>query len=136
MQRRGFLGIVAGVIGTGPKALAKAAAPAGMEALKLTGVMQSIDNFDGEIPASDQGPDGQKARAKKWLKRLMGVNVKEEELKRRTQWIDGLDPDTATLRSMSIGAKIRRTRRLQYDQQKHERKLRYQGILDGWFNDD
>jgi hypothetical protein len=44
-----------------------------------------------------------------------------------------LDPDTAALRSISLGAKLRRTSHVQFERQEREQKENLHGIIAGWW---
>lgn len=129
MKRRLFLGLMSAVGAGGPKALAKAAAPVGLESLAV-GAASAVMPISDPIGFSD---DSQQETAKAWLKKLLGTSKEEDEFRVQSQHVHMLDPDTAALRSMSVGAKVARTKRIQYYAAKRLSERRYRGVIAGIF---
>lgn len=129
MKRRLFLGLMSAVGAGGPKALAKAAAPAGLESLAV-GAASAVMPISDPIGFSDHS---QQETAKEWLKKLLGTSKEEDEFRMQSQHVNMLDPDTAALRSMSVGAKVARTKRIQYYAAKRLSERRYRGVISGIF---
>lgn len=129
MKRRLFLGLMSAVGAGGPKALAKAAAPVGLESLAVGTVATGVD-----LHSSFEPDERRKESASKWLKQLLGISKEEDEFNMRCHYLHQLDPDTACLRSMSIGAKMARSQRIQYFRQKRMQERRYRGILSDIFS--
>jgi len=129
MKRRLFLGLMSAVGAGGPKALAKAAAPAGLGSLAVGAATTALPLAD-PVRFSEEH---QRDTAKEWLKQLLGMSKEEEDMRMRSLHVSLLDPDTAVLRSMSIGAKVARTRRIQYYSAKRLSERRYRGVIAGIF---
>jgi len=138
MKRRGFLGALGAVIAA-PKALPKGIPAADLSQLDLSvasGVTRMAAGGGGDHSMSLSPKLSRVDWAKEALKRLLGIHKEEEELNMRTMWVRGLDEDTAALRSMSLGAKLRRTKRVQYMREKRENERRLSGIIFGGFTGD
>jgi len=133
MKRRGFLGFMGGVIAA-PKALPKGIEAASMKALEIPGLAMGVERA---IPMGVGVEASSKIGwASERLKKLVGLAKNEEEWKIRTFWINGLDEDTAVLKSMSIGSKMRRSRRIQYFRSKQQNETLFRGIMEGIFKDE
>lgn len=129
MKRRSFLGALS-VAATSPKAVAKAAAPT-FNDLQLPGIAASVFLPDDGVGIG--GKMSRMERAKVDLAKLLGKSAERVRHERHNFYISGLDPDTAGLRSPSLGAKIRMTRRIQYEKREEREKGYLHGILSGWF---
>lgn len=129
MKRRSFLGALSAVAAS-PKAVAKAAAPT-IDSLQLTGIAASMFH-DAEGIAT--GRMTRIERAKLDLDKLLGKSAERIRHERQNFFINGLDPDTAGLRSPSLGAKIRMSRRIQYEKREASAKGYLHGVLSGWFD--
>lgn len=128
MKRRNFLGALTAVVGAGPKAVAKAAAPATMEALSLTGISAMGEEVQS-VPFREDKTYAQNALAK-----LLGKSKQQHERERKNYHIYSLDPDTAGLRSVSLGSKIRMSRRIQYAQGLRREEYHLTAIVRGWLD--
>jgi hypothetical protein len=129
VKRRSFLGALSAVAAS-PKAVAKAAAPT-FNDLSLPGIAASVFPPGDGVEAS--GRMSRMDRAKADLNKLLGKSAERVRHERHNFYINGLDPDTAGLRSPSLGAKIRMTRRIQYEKREEREKGYLHGILSGWF---
>ena len=130
MKRRAFLGFLGGAAVSGPT-VAKAAGEMGLADL-------SLPNAIGEaVLPSAYGyatqPDN-KGWAKDALKRLVGRSAQQIAREKRDTYVQALDSDTACLRSVAIGAKIRRQKRLNYETNIARDEERYRGIIAGWWD--
>ena len=118
-------------LASAPKSLAKAAAPASLEALNILGVSGGVEELALHI---DDRPQNDKGRARAALAKLLGKSAARRDAEMRQWHIYSLDPDTAGLRSVTIGAKIRRSRRIQYEQSQRREEFTLNSVIKGLFD--
>lgn len=128
MKRRSFMGLLGAVGVTGPKGVAKAVAPVGSEVLSLAGMAYPED---GESMPMAHGVHGSTKWAKEALVKFIGMSAESEAQAKRSYYVNSLDPDTHSLRSVSLGAKMRITRERQYAAWKRNRKPYLEGVIAG-----
>lgn len=128
MNRRGFLSGLGGAAVAGP-----AAAKAGLESLDLGRVATTGAGgswYPGSVGSvARSGADAD--HAQRQLSKLMGKSASAIERERKTYHVSGLDPDVATLRSVSLGRKIEMSRHRQYDRDQRDRQGYFEGIIAG-----
>jgi hypothetical protein len=131
MKRRTFLGFLGGAAVAGPQA-AKSAAEMTLADLHAPGV--SLNATMGGIGAEPKEDYGHSAKeyAKDKLKKLLGRSAKQVALERRTKWLDGLDPEVAGLRSVTLPNKIRMSRERAYDRAMRADRDTLLGRIEGW----
>lgn len=133
MIRRSFLGFLGGAVTAGPRAVASAAAPiANMAKLSLGDVSDYASDLHGaqkEVGGPSQGDSI--GYAMRRLKEMTGLSAEAAAREQREFYIGALHPDVAGLRSVSIGTKLKMTRRMAYEQSVRNRKTYFQGIIDG-----
>lgn len=115
MKRRGFLGFLGGAAVAGPGMVKNAAAQT-MADLHPSGIALSssagISNGPMEaVPMNDI--TYQAERFARW--NIARLNPEWLSRKRRERWVDGLDPDIASYRSISLGSKIRMQRNRNFE---------------------
>ncbi|MGV1913573.1 hypothetical protein G6K96_21815 [Agrobacterium vitis] len=108
MKRRGFLGIFAGAVATGPQALKAATDDA---ILRSTGIPSGIE-VAGASPCQP-AVGSTSPKVINWIKRIGIPEWKMQEIRMRADHdrVQGLDPDLAVLRSVSAGYKAVEQRR-------------------------
>ena len=133
MKRRAFLGFLGGAAVAGPTA-AKSAAEMTMADLRAPGV--SLNSVMGDAPKSigecDRDPVSVKEYAQSSLKKLLGKSARRIAFEKRTRWIDGLEPDVAGLRSVSLQHKIKMSRERAYDRAERIDEDTLRGRIAGW----
>ncbi len=115
---------------------AAAVAPKGVSDLDLNDVGHShegiaLNAIGGRVSKFDN-----KQHAKQMLARLTGLSAKQDDLHRQNFFIRRLDPDTHSLRSVSLSHKLNMSRDRQYKREKRLQAERYLGILKGWYDED
>lgn len=131
MKRRGFLGALGAAIASGPRA-AKSIGEMSMADLSLG--RAGVRAVGGTMGSVELG-EGRAGWAAKALAKLMGKSKEQEDFDRRRFWIDGLDAEIATLRSVSLHTKIQMTKTIAHRKGVREQKTYYQAIIDGWIED-
>jgi hypothetical protein len=116
MKRRGFLGFLGGAAVAGPGMVKTAAAS--MSDMHLPGInaLATGSGISGGIETAGMpydDPSHQIERMARW--NLARLNPDWIRRKKQERWVDGLDPDLATYRSFSIGAKVRMQRERNFD---------------------
>lgn len=109
MKRRGFLGFLGGAAVAGPSMVKNATAQTTLADMHPPGItMSGMSGISGpmESPGTDIAYQAQ--RMARW--NLLKLDPNWLARKKRERWIDGLDPDLASYRSFSLGAKIRAQR--------------------------
>ncbi len=128
MKRRAFLGFLGGAAASGPS-VAKAAAEMTVADLALGPA------FDGGMPggvgANLSYPTPDREWASEQLKRLLGKTAVQIAKEKRDYHVSFIDTNTAALRSMSLGAKLRMTREAQYERQVHREQEQWEGVISG-----
>jgi hypothetical protein len=109
LSRRGFIGALSGVVASGPKAVAKLAAPLGVEST----ILHSLTV--GEARGSHYPPDADedKSWARKKLAKWLIPEFRQQEF--REYSVYELHPDLHSLRSMSLSAKMRIQKRRAFE---------------------
>lgn len=134
MQRRSFLGFLGGAVASAP-AMAKTAIT-NMEILKFPGIVpKGLGYFDEDPPTpGDYATDDD--RAKKWawrnLRALRKMNPWTRAFREKTFRMEALDPNTASLRSVSLGQKMRISRRIQVQAVFDFERQKYHAQIRGW----
>lgn len=125
MKRRAFLGFLGGAAASGP-AMAKAASE-----MTITDLSVSPYISGGEVPYASVASKDDKIWAKSRLAHLLGKSAEQIAREKRDYCISSLDPDTASLRSVSLGGKIRMQKARSYEMNCKREEERYRGILAG-----
>lgn len=127
IQRRGFLGLIGGVVASGPKAATET-----ISSLSLDKVGTLAGLAGGENPVPYPGDDSYRREwaAGQIAKRLLRTKLQMDDKCRRWR-ISALDADTASLRSMSLGAKIKRSTRIQFKEFDDQQGDMLQQVLAG-----
>ena len=124
ISRRGFFG-TAGAAAVAAPSVAKAA---------------TIGDLNSPVASVGHGPmfpddvlaeTSRLQRATNGLKKLAGLSRHDKEREIREYHIEAFDADTHALRSMSIGAKYRRSQRVLYERSLLRRKSYFERLLDG-----
>lgn len=128
MKRRAFLGFLGGAAASGP-AMAKAAG-------EVTIADLSVGSYSsgGEVLYASVSSKDDKSWAKSQLTHLLGKSAEQIAREKRDYYISSLDPDTASLRSVSLGGKIRMQKARSYEMNCKREEERYRGILAGWWD--
>ena len=128
MKRRAFLGFLGGAAVAGPQA-AKSAAEMTMADLRFPGIAgNAMGSLGGRVAS---GPDI--GWAKSQLAKLVGLGVKEREVKKMRYWSDGLSPDVAVLRSVSLPRKIAMSKDRQFEASLRNERGYLEGVIAGWW---
>jgi hypothetical protein len=107
LSRRGFIGALTGAVASGPKAVAKAVAPAGIGQTLIHNISIGEQRYDGCVPSEDK--NWAKRKLANWL--LPDFHDKEY----REFSVYELHPDLYALRSMSLSAKMRIQKRRSFE---------------------
>lgn len=127
MKRRKFLGFLGGAAVAGP-GMAKAAATQGIEALSVSPVMPMNMVNPGMFgtaasaisgPVDDFDPVGW---ARRDLARFLGKSAEQLIRERNGIQVAMLDPDIASMRSLSLGAKVRMQRERLFERQQADER--------------
>lgn len=130
MKRRNFLGLLGGAAVAGPQA-----AKAGVESLSLGGVVSNYMPTTGyEAGTLAQSPQSEADYYKSRLKRILGRSAEQIDFDRRSYPVHTLDPDIASIRSISLRAKIQMTRNVEYERHQRREKTWLEGCIEGLFN--
>ena len=129
MNRRGFFGLLGGAAVAGPS-VAKSAAEMGMADLAMPGVHLggSYGDYSKQAVCTEKNSS---ERAAKYLERLLGKSDDQIARETRETYVSALDPDVASLRSMTLASKIRLQKRVQYERNRQREIENYRGILAG-----
>jgi len=100
MNRRGFLGALTGVVASGPKAVAKAATPLGLQDLAIKGIALGAAGGEEGVPATRDT-----TWAKKNLLSWLNPFRLQERWEEYNVW--ELHPDLHSLKSVSLTNKMR-----------------------------
>lgn len=101
LHRRGFLGFLGGTVVAGPKAMAKAAQPIGLSALRAPLDHITAADENNRFVGEEKTMEGAKKSLKEWLMpEILSRRYREYE-------IYHLSPDVHSLRSISLSAKVR-----------------------------
>lgn len=142
MERRSFLGFMGGAVASVP-AMAKVAAQSlTMKDLTLPGVVPKGLGWFNEDPPEEYSSLGipqavpGESRTKMWawrsLRALKKMNPWTRAFRERSFRMDGLDPNTASLRSVALSQKIRISRRIQVDEAILLERQKYHAQIRGW----
>lgn len=129
MKRRGFLGALAAVAAGGPKTIARAV-PTDVGGLGL-GTIAGLGHGLGEAYLDHAQPidPGTTSWAATQLARLKAMTPWARRLKYRRTYVHALDPNTASLRSVSLGHKINMSKRIQFERQMENEHDYLKGII-------
>lgn len=127
MKRRAFLGFLGGAAVAGPQA-AKSAAQMTMADLRTPGVTL---NAAGAMYAPVSTSNRWAADA---LKRLTGMTTIVREAKRRRHYVEGISPEVAVLRSVSLPRKIAMSRDIQFEKSLANERSYLNGVIEGWWD--
>lgn len=126
MKRRAFLGFLGGAAVAGPQA-AKSAAQMTMADTSFAGL--GLARNMGALAAGSESPD--KSWAVTSLKRLVGMSDVEVARRKRGHYVDGLDPEVASLRSVSLVHKVRMTRDRAFERRNQDERTYLEGVIAG-----
>lgn len=127
MKRRGFLKALAGAPIAGP-AVVKEAVASTMADLSLSGVATGIAS-NGMMP---QSPDDNWAQ--KELTKYLGKTAAHLALEKKQFQFNGIEPDVAALRSVSLTSKVRLSRDIAFERSQEQHKSWLEGRIAGLFN--
>lgn len=142
MQRRSFLGFLGGAVASAP-AMAKTAL-SNVENLKFPGIVPKGLGWFNEDPPTPAGgigipqssPLGGPTPSTTWawrnLRALKNMNPWTKKFRERSFRLEALDPNTASLRSVSLSQKMRISRRIQVDEALLMERQRYHAQIRGW----
>lgn len=127
MRRRNFLGMFGAAVASGPKAIADV----GLQGLNIRGVVAPLglggyEDRIGQSPSMDNV-----SWAKSSLERLRAMTPWARDLKRRSFHMEAMDPNTASLRSVSLSQKIRISHRRQYEASCRMHDSYLEGVIAG-----
>lgn len=129
MKRRSFLGFLGGAAVAGPQA-AKSAAQMTMADLGTPGIALNASGFMG----GGVSPASQANWAVDALKRLTGMTALAREAKRRRHYVEGISPEVAVLRSVSLPRKIAMSRDIQFEKSLANERGYLNGVIEGWWD--
>lgn len=130
MQRRKFLSLLGVGAVTAPVS-AKAVADTAFADLKMA--KMGISGAGLIAPAGPQSTSSGISWAKPALKKFIGKSARQKQMEAKRQWVDALDPQVATLRSVSLHSKIRMTRRTAYERSQEAERTWLEGVIAGWW---
>lgn len=131
MKRRNFLGFLGGAAIAGPSAAKAAVSSVGMADLAPMGInMLGTSGVGGAPTLAWGGSTDNIGYAKDGLKKLVGMTKAERERRKRNHYFQGLDPDTASLRSISLTSKIRLAKDRSFEASERDQKTYLQGVID------
>ena len=132
MKRRAFLGFLGGAAVAGPSA-AKSVAEMSLSDLSLRlagmGVLSGAPEGGGCV----DGAINNRSYAKEALARMMGKTAHQRAKDISGQYVDGLDPEIAGLRSVALHTKVRMTRVSNYERSEKRALSYWEGVLAGWW---
>jgi hypothetical protein len=133
MKRRAFLGFLGGAAIAGPSA-AKTAVEMTTADLSLSKMGLAYSGV-GMATASKAIGEGFEYDHKSWakdaLKRMVGVTAAERFRKKQQFYSDGLDPNVASLRSVSLTNRIRISRDHQFERSEERERHYLEGVIAG-----
>lgn len=131
MIRRNFLKMVTGMVASGQQVAKTASAMTTADInLKMLGLAGAAAQRDaGPSPASD--PEYAKTWAAKRLAQLAMPGKRQRKMRKDRFWVDSLDPDVASLRSVSLGSKVRMSRDRQFERSERAERVYLKGIIAG-----
>jgi hypothetical protein len=135
VQRRSFLGFLGGAVASAPT-MAKTAIT-NMESLKFPGIVPNgLGWFDNEpsVSPSSMGIPVSSTNGWAWqsLRALKNMNPWTRKFREKTFHMNALDPNTASLRSVSLGQKMRISRRIQVEEALLLERQRLHAKIKGW----
>ncbi|EHK57650.1 hypothetical protein [Allomesorhizobium alhagi] len=138
MKRRAFLQFLGVGAAAGPSAV-KSAAEMSMADLNMPGVGQYLGGKDGEVDSAGDDAcevmsESRMQRTTRRLERLIGKSDAQVAKEKRDQYVSALDPNVASLRSVSLTEKMRIQRLRQYERRRAIEIADYRGILAGLFD--
>lgn len=129
MKRRSFLkGLVGGAVAapaTAQQAINAAAAELSLKGAVLPGGASGA-TIGGALPVHSSTQ-----WAKDGLKGLLNRSKADHEREKRRMYIETLDPNVASLRSVALHRKINMTRDAMYERSLHSEKDYLQAVIDG-----
>ena len=131
MKRRNFLSFLGGAAVAGPTAARAAASTIGMADLAPLGVNMLGSGSMGQAAVGAYDTYDHINYAKEGLKKLVGLSSIARERRKREHYFQGLDPDTASLRSISLTSKIKIAKERSFEAQERNQRSYFQGVIDG-----
>jgi hypothetical protein len=133
MRRRGFLGFMGGAAVAGPS-MAKQALAQSVGDLSLGGIGMSYGGLGVPLPASMGARSISSASwAASNLAKLVGRSAAQHAFHRKRIQPVALDPDLASYRSMSLGARISMQRDRDYERSIEQERGYLEATIAGWF---
>jgi len=129
--RRAFFALFGGAVAAGPAA-AKTAAQMTMADLSVGKLGLSLgSSMVSGSPAGSINETSQVGWAKDSLKKLAGVSKVERAMRKQEFYFDGLDPQIASLRSISLVNRIRISRDIQFERSEVRQRSYLEGVISG-----
>lgn len=131
MKRRSFLGFLGGAVASGPSAVTSVAEVSNK--LSLDGLATPKPHTP---PLSWKFPilsDPKEFAKRSLLEEFEECLPEHLERKRSEHKVSALDPNIASLRSVSLSSKIRMTRDFDFERSRERRKHYLMGIIEGWW---
>lgn len=131
MKRRNFLGFLGGAAVGGPSVAQSTLSSAGFADLAPAGIRlnQGIDHMSVVGAQSTTNAYDNIGWAKKRLDELYGLTAAAREHQKRNHYISQLDPDTASLRSVSLTSKIKIAKDRSFEIEQRRSATHLQGII-------
>lgn len=132
MKRRAFFGLLGGAVVAGPQA-AKSAAQMTLADVRLTSAGMGVpgSGYGSSIAATTVSNGSWASDA---LKRLIGKTAAQVDMEKRRQYVDALDPQIASLRSVALHRKVAMQRDVSYARSQDGEKGYLEGVIAGWWS--
>jgi hypothetical protein len=133
MKRRNFLGFLGGAAVAGPSAAKAAVSQVGMAGLAPIGInlASGSGKYSGAVTQGIGATYSHVEYARSALKSMMSLTDAAKEHRKREHYFQGLDPDTASLRSLSLTSKIKLAKERSFEASERKQRSHLQGIIDG-----
>lgn len=128
LARRGFLRMLGGAVAAGP-AIGKSAADMTLADTRLWPQGLSAGNL--VEPPVPHTPSATHARS--MLEELKRGGEQARRLRRTRLHLEGLEPDLATMRSLSLTTKVRLSRDRAFERHERTQAAWFTGIIKGWW---